>query len=128
MTSPDFPESGVLTSPEYPDNYPDNLNLTQTIQVTAGKKVKIWFTNFTLDYQYYPEDFVTITDVDGTELTFLDSKVKNWQKEIISNSSTVFVLFITSRFNNAQGWRLKWGRCNSQGVIYDFIFCRIRWR
>ena len=116
MTSPDYPDNGVLTSPNYPENYPDNLNLTQTIQVTQGKKIKIQFTNFTLIR--FSKDYVRITDMDGTVLAHLghfgEHKSKNWHKEIISSSSTVFVVFITSRWDNAQGWRLEWGECNSQ--------------
>ena len=114
LTSPDYPDNGVLTSPNYPDNYPDNLNLTQTIQVTQGKKVKLQFTNFTLARFSTNKDYVRITDMDGTELTHLERKSKNWQNEIVSSSSTVFVVFITSRWDNAQGWRLEWGECNSQ--------------
>jgi len=104
------PNSGVLTSPNYPDNYPDSLNLTQIIQVTEGKKVKIQFTNFTLIR--FSKDYVRITDMDGTVLAhhghFGEHKSKNWHKEIISSSSTVFVVFFTSRWDNAQGWRLEW--------------------
>ena len=116
LTSPDYPDNGVLTSPNYPENYPDNLNLTQTIQVTQGKKIKIQFTNFTLIR--FSKDYVRITDMDGTVLAHLghfgEHKSKNWHKEIISSSSTIFVVFITSRWDNAQGWRLEWGECNSQ--------------
>ena len=115
-TTGNHSNSGVLTSPNYPDNYPDSLNLTQIIQVTEGKKVKIQFTNFTLIR--FSKDYVRITNMDGTVLTHLghfgEHKSKNWPKEIISSSSTVFVVFITSRWDNAQGWRLEWGECNSQ--------------
>ena len=116
LTSPDYPDNGVLTSPNYPENYPDNLNLTQTIQVTQGKRIKIQFTNLTLIR--FSKDYVRITDMDGTVLAHLghfgEHKSKNWEKEIISSSSTIFVVFITSRWDNAQGWRLEWGECNSQ--------------
>ena len=42
-------ETGVLTSPDYPDNYPHNRNCTWTITVPAGHQISINFTTFSLE-------------------------------------------------------------------------------
>ena len=61
--------SGVLTSPNFPDNYPNDLDKIDMIAVAAGKRIDIVFTNFTV--QPHPScrhDQVSISDQDGTEL------------------------------------------------------------
>ena len=40
-------KSGFLTSPNFPDYYPNSHDSTQTIQVAEGKIIKITFTDFT---------------------------------------------------------------------------------
>ena len=39
--------TGVLTSPNYPDNYPHNLNKIEAIEVESGKILRLEFTAFT---------------------------------------------------------------------------------
>ena len=61
--------SGVLTSPNFPDNYPNDLDKIDMIAVAPGKRIDIVFTNFTV--QPHPScrhDQVSISDQDGTEL------------------------------------------------------------
>ena len=48
--SEDLPTSGVLTSPNYPRSYSDNLQLTQTIRVPEGNIIVIQFTGYILTY------------------------------------------------------------------------------
>ena len=40
------PTSGVLTSPNYPEAYPNNLQFVQKIQVPEGNTIWIRFTDF----------------------------------------------------------------------------------
>ena len=79
--------TGVVTSPNHPDNYPLKLNKTQTIEVESGKILRLEFTHFAVDpcdisdfsdilcnsatCRVSPDfftDFVKITDGDGTTL------------------------------------------------------------
>ena len=41
--------NGVITSPGYPRNYGNNINLTWLIQVPEGFKVEITFVSFELE-------------------------------------------------------------------------------
>ena len=117
------PRGGALTSPNYPEKYPNNVNITRTIRVPEGEKIRILFTDFNVGSSSYglisKADYVTITDKDGTRLAHHD--VFSWlsptEKETVSNSNTVFVTFVASEFLNFDGWRLEWGE-------FDMIVCR----
>ena len=98
-----------MTSPNYPEKYPNNVNITRIIRVPEGKKIRILFTDFILGSSSYglisKADYVTITDKEGTRLAHHD--VFSWlsptEKESVSNSNTVFVTFDASEFLNFDG-------------------------
>merc|ERR1712192_342071 len=70
------PTSGVLTSPNYPDRYPDNSELVQKIQVLEGNTIWIRFTDFQCDIY----DKVRITD-EGQFRTALESLYSSSEEE-----------------------------------------------
>ena len=102
------PISGVLTSPNYPEDYPNNLNLVQRIQVPEGNTIWIRFSDFDCEPEF---DHVTITDKDGTRLGLLDNGYRSddWREEIVSNTNTVEILFHTDGSGKSSGWTLDWG-------------------
>ena len=69
-----------MTSPNFPEKYPNNFNITHTIRVPEGKRIRILFTDFNVGSSSYglisKADYVTITDEDGTRLAHHD--VFNW--------------------------------------------------
>ena len=118
----DEKKSGVLTSPNYPQSYPNNHDSTQTIKVAEGKIIYIDFTHFNTEREY---DFVTLTDDDGTDLTDLtdryngenrttDGRTVLWGKKedqlpfAYIPSNIVHVHFHTDRDTQRSGWRLEW--------------------
>ena len=59
----------MVTSPNYPDYYPNNLEKTETIHVEQGLILSLQFIAFNVEYHstcLY--DHLTITDGDGTTL------------------------------------------------------------
>merc|ERR1712192_227206 len=70
------PIGGVLTSPNYPDRYPDNIELVQKIQVPEGNTIWIRFTDFQCDIY----DKVRITD-EGQFGTALESLYSSSEEE-----------------------------------------------
>ena len=123
---------GVITSPNYPGNYPNTLEKTETIQVEQGLILLLQFNAFDIekpdfDYNYdtseydlpYCYDHLTITDGDGTTL-MEKSSGSTIPANITSSSNIVKLVFITGQWNSGQGlvpvpvywtrtgWRLSW--------------------
>merc|ERR1719295_2429104 len=106
---------GVLTSPNYPQLYPDDHESTQTIRVAEGKIIYIEFTNFNTEREY---DFVTLTDDDGTDLTdqlinggtALSGKKVGLEELPFAwiHSNIVHVHFHTDGNTQRSGWKLEW--------------------
>ena len=108
--------AGVVTSPNYPDNYPNNLDQTQTLQVQRGKMLRLEFTHFAVYWgstcQY---DYVKITDGDGTTLMdnscgYSDPSHSPYFRPptITTRSNTVEIFFHTNIDHTSVGWSLSW--------------------
>ena len=106
-----MPKSGVLTSPDYPELYPNNHDSTQTIQVAEGKTIRWSWTHFDTESSRY--DYVQIVDEDGTDLT-----PKYWGSSLplpsTSHSNIVHVKFHTDGDTQRTGWRLEWSEVDSK--------------
>ena len=100
-----LPTSGILSSPNYPANYPNDLHQRKTIQVAKGNIINIHFTDFELESPD-PVDYVEITDGDGTNLGHLTNDFS--ELNIRSNTETVDVLFHTDGSVTRKGWSLEW--------------------
>ena len=104
-----LPKSGVLTSPNYPQRYPNNHDSTQTIQVAEGKTISFAITDFNTEREY---DYVEIIDGDGTNLNPEHLGPKLWgshhRLEEHSISNIVHVKFHTDGDTQRTGWRIEW--------------------
>ena len=116
--------AGVVTSPNYPVNYPNNLLKTETIQVEEGLIVLIQFTAFNLPFHSYCGfDHLTITDGDGTILmekscgssddgtaAAIGGQIigSSLPADIRSRSNTVNFMFKTDYFFAMSGWSVSW--------------------
>ena len=110
--------TGVVTSPNYPGKYPDNLNRTETVKVESGKILRMEFTKIAIWYQAgCPRDYVKITDGDGTVL--MDRSCGHSSSSPTSSSyflpptittktTTVDILFYTDDSGSSDGWSLNW--------------------
>ena len=102
--------TGVVTSPNYPDYYPNNLDKKETIKVDFGKILRLQFTHFAVagDPSSCSSDYIKVTDGDGT--TLMD-KTCNWWGQlpsITSNTNTVEIFFHTDDSGRSTGWSLIW--------------------
>ena len=131
--------TGNVTSPNYPDNYPNSVRKTETIQVEQGLILSLQFTAFdiqadsTCDY-----DHLTITDGDGTTLmerscgSTSDGNIligdqsigSSLPANITSTSNIVKLVFSTSSSTTRPGWSISWmavtpGECQQYVLIFD---------
>ena len=114
---------GVVTSPNYPDFYPNNLEKTETIQVEQGLILSIQFTAFNIEY--HPTcnyDHLTITDGDGTTLMEKSCGSSSYGAVLIggesigsslppaitSRSNLVNLVFRTDWSTVRTGWSVSW--------------------
>ena len=115
--------TGKVASPNHPDNYPHNLDKTQTIEVESGKVLRLEFTHFDVatcyDVNTCPCDFVKIVDGDGT--TLMDKSCGHSSRNpsdsdyflppiITTRSNRVEILFHTDGSETWTGlsWSLSW--------------------
>jgi len=100
-----FPDSGVLTSPNWPKAYPGSHDSTQTIQVAEGETIDLVWTAFNIELS--GNDYVQVVDGDGTDIT-----PKLWghahPPPTYSNTNIVHVKFHTNGDTHWTGWRLDW--------------------
>ena len=101
---------GVVTSPNYPDNYPNRLEKTETIQVEQGLIISLQFTAFdiyTWGSTCANDDHLTITDGDGT--TVMEKSCGTTvSADTRSTSNIVKLVFITDSGLSRSGWSVNW--------------------
>ena len=110
---------GEITSPNYPEsNYPNNLEKTETIQVTRGMVLRLEFTDFAVEWEPTCQyDYVRITDGDGTILmnnscgfSSVDPSEPHYFLPPVMDSRTnsMSVFLRTNNIRTDPGWRLSW--------------------
>ena len=96
--------TGIVTSPNYPCNFPNNLNVTETITVKEGMVVVLEFTAFNTEADY---DKLTIRDGDGTIL-MEERSGKCRPGKIWSKTNVVHLHFYTDGWDTQTGWNATW--------------------
>ena len=103
----------LITSPNYPDNYPnDQNNVTEmsVVDVDGGDLIEITFTDFSLeDSRGCVYDYVRIVDGNGEELlprTCGDHK--DLSEPILSKTKTAFLTFVSDHSEVRSGFRAEW--------------------
>ena len=118
----------MLTSPNFPGNYPTNFERTEVIQVESGKILRLEFTHFEVAYGSRCEyGFVKISDGDGTTLMDKICGFSTYDPSppyyfllpnMTTRSNRVEIFFSTDdrSYYTESGWSLSWsavtpGRC-----------------
>ena len=112
--------TGVVTSPNYPDDYPNSLLKTEWIEVEEGLILSLQFTAFDIEsHSTCDYDHLTITDGDGT--TLMEKSCGNSiPADITSTSNIVKLVFSTNSRGTRPGWSVSWsavtpGECQKHG-------------
>ena len=136
----------MLTSPNHPGNYPDNLKKTETIQVKQGLILSLQFTAFDIRHSSLNpnclSDHLTITDGDGTTLmekscgpsSYFDGSVviggqsigSSLPPAIRSRSNLINLVFTTGDWaggldglDTRTGWSVSWSAV--KGILFCFL-------
>ena len=138
--------TGIVTSPNYPENYPNNFRKTETIQVEQGLVLSLQFTAFIIEPHPRCGDLLKIADGDGTILMekscgpFNDGSILIGGQSIIydildnssslppnitSKSNIVKLMFSSNGFRTFPGWSVNWtavtpGECQQHVNIAKF--------
>ena len=101
--------TGVVTSPNYPDNYPNNLEETETIEVEQGLVLSLQFTAFDIEYSSSDCDYdhLTIMDGDGTNLMEKNCGT-TLPADITSTSNMVKLVLSTDHTGTRTGYSVSW--------------------
>lgn len=95
---------GVVKSSNYPANYPDNHQRTQTITGGNGMVLVLSFTDFNLEVTH---DHLTIRDGDGTVL-MARRDGSGLPPNIISRTNVVYLDFHSDSSVTSSGWSVSW--------------------
>ena len=100
--------SGVISSPNYPNMYPDNVEETKTIEVEKGMNITLKFTAFDVELgdSSCPYDHLTIEDGDGS--TLLETCGNRLPEDLVSKSNVVKLHFKTDESVTESGWSITW--------------------
>ena len=112
---------GDATSPNYPEDYPDNVEKINTIQVENEKRVLLEFTDLAVwvcgGVDTCSCDHVNVTDETGAALMNKTCGYSNRKPKeklyfkppvIKSKSNTVRIFFHSDGLYTRNGWSLKW--------------------
>jgi len=101
-------ESGSIQSDNHPNNYPINQDKTYEISVSAGKKIKITFEEFSLEHNWRCGwDYLMI--VDGNGNTILDKSCGATKPAAVtSQTNKVKVIFHSDYSVTSTGFKINW--------------------
>ncbi|KAK9396207.1 cubilin [Crotalus adamanteus] len=102
--------SGVLTSPNYPNNYPDKMVCIYKIHVSNNKQIALHFTNFSLENgAMCLQDYLEIRD-GGYETSPLLGKYCGslLPPVTISHSNNLWIKFVSDIYLTSTGFSAYW--------------------
>ncbi|XP_071942939.1 cubilin-like isoform X2 [Antedon mediterranea] len=106
-----FTNTGVITSPGFPDGYPHNRECVWGITVNEGQQIRLNFTSFFLevhtncvyDYLEIRNGGYATSPLIGTYCgTDINPSV------IISHSNRIYLKFVSDNSQTADGFRMEW--------------------
>ena len=94
--------SGTVTSPNFPNNYPNNFSRTYCIQPSSGAATTLTFSAFNTESGF---DFVRIRDASGAQL----SNTSGTTAPPAATSTLIAITFTTDGSVVRSGWSASWG-------------------
>ncbi|XP_035665219.1 uncharacterized protein LOC118408509 [Branchiostoma floridae] len=100
-------DTGSFTSPNYPDNYPDEHDCRYEISVTPSKVIRLTFTEFDVENKY---DYVYVYDGKTTDsiLKMATLTGKSTPKPVTSTGSFMTVQLVSDGSQNRKGFQARY--------------------
>ena len=98
-------QSGIVTSPNYPNNYPNSFDESHTIEVEEGEQIHLEFTDFVLESHPncrfdYVEGFIFCLDIKCTfSISVVDSQGYQLKKACGEKAGMSFYSFYPLTIN-----------------------------
>ncbi|XP_078353401.1 cubilin-like isoform X22 [Oculina patagonica] len=97
--------NNTLTSPGYPNNYPNNMDCVYRVPIPAGKAMNIYFNEFVVEYQIYCNwDYLEITNENYQ--TFGKYCGSKSGLNVVVTGQYVVLKFYSDGSNSYKGYRL----------------------
>ena len=132
--------TGIVSSPNYPENYPDSIEKSETIQVEKGLILSLEFTAFEIQSACSNciFDHLTIMDGDGTILMDKSCICRGTSQlniggrggqlinstlppTVKSKSNTVKILFSTDNIYSMSGWSINWRAVTPGECVFKVV-------
>lgn len=94
--------AGTITSPDYPNSYPNSLNRTWCIDAGEGRRLSFAFDDFETEGGY---DFVRLADGTGRQLSKTSGNVA---PAAVTVDRRLYVTFTTDYTVGRKGWKASW--------------------
>ncbi|XP_022083525.1 CUB and sushi domain-containing protein 3-like [Acanthaster planci] len=100
----DSNETKEITSPNFPNGYPNNAFAVWVVHTSENRKLRAEFANFSTEYSY---DVVSVGD--GADSTLASTRFFSWSGSktppvLLSNGTVVWITFSTSPFSSQDGF------------------------
>ena len=105
-----LPTAGVVQSPNYPTNYPENVDESTNVTVPVGSLIEVVFDNlFEIETYGRSCQFDNVEVVDGDGTTLLPVTCGHTKpSSFTSRSNQITVVFTSSDYDQFAGFRLHW--------------------
>ena len=100
------PGNATIVSPNYPDNYPNNVNTQWLVSGPADYQIMAVFSTFDLEYNY---DFLRVgsgLDPDDTASLLATLSGSSLPDNIVSSSNEMWLVFTSDGSNTELGFRM----------------------
>ncbi|XP_031624566.1 cubilin homolog [Contarinia nasturtii] len=113
-------QSGTISSPNYPDTYPPNMQCDYTIQVARGSTVQLLVTDLSMETSEDCNfDYISIYDGPTSASHLLGTYCHSEQIiQLESTSNSIFFRMVTDVSNQERGFEVKFN-ANCKRVIQD---------
>ncbi|KAK3791975.1 hypothetical protein RRG08_035466 [Elysia crispata] len=104
--------NGTFQSPNYPNNYPNNVYCEWTIRTDVGTKVQLTFSAFELHNSYYCSssiDSVTIRDGSNSTAGLIGRLCgSGYSDSIVTSGNSLYILFTSDNSFSLSGFQGQW--------------------